>query len=144
PSGRRLPGLFAHRLAGEQHLQEEHYQADGDRAVRDVERRPMQRRPLPPWVVPVPVDEVDHVSAQETIDRVADCAAQYQSERDLQVALGRGELAVVAEDEDHRRDADQIEERDAKAISRSGEKTPGGAAILRVPELPEARDDLHG
>src|SRR5262249_54080086 len=65
-----------------------------------------------------------------------------QHQRDLQGALVVREPGGVAEDEDHRRDADQVEEGDAEFLARSGEEPPGRAAVLRVLELPEVADDL--
>ena len=74
-SGGLLSGDFRLRVfLHEERLEEQKDEPDGDPAVGHVERRPVERGVLPGGVLPVPVDEVVDVAAQETIERIADGA----------------------------------------------------------------------
>src|SRR5260370_22839281 len=135
-----MSGLFrcgrGRGLFHEEHLQEQQQEAHGNAAVGHVERRPVQRGAQPGGIEPVPVDEVDHVSAQDAVEGVADGAAEDERQRHLQVTLVGAELAIVTEYENDRDDADQVEEGHAELLARAGQYAPVRAPVLRVAVLP--------
>src|SRR5512133_2300160 len=123
-------GLGLLRLAG---VDDEHRDAHHDERVGDVERRPAEVHPVPP----VPLDEVDHVPARDAVDEVPDRAGEHEPERELEEALVVAEPAVVAEDERHRGEGDDREERVPKPGREGAEEPPRRAGVLDVVHAPE-------
>src|SRR5438093_1380463 len=101
----------------------------------------------------MPIDEVDHVSAQDPIERIAERAAQHQRERNLQIALRLFQLGEIDEDEDDGPERDRIEEPDAdrrararadpsRARARRSAAGAGGSASLATSLYAEPRRRL--
>jgi hypothetical protein len=119
------------------HVQEEQPDADADGGVGNIECRPVVRLASP---VQVDIEEVDHVAEPETIDQIADRAAQDQMQSGLQEAIGDRGAEGVGHHHEENADGADIEQQRDDARLRVGADAEGRAAVAHVHQLKQIRD----
>ena len=113
----------------EQHVDGKEEDADADGRIGHVEGRPVV-------LVPVEIEEVDHLAQPDPVDKIAECAGEDKGESDGVESLIRPKLAEYEEDHDNGDNRDADEEGEAETgIGQKAERRPLVADIGNIDEV---------